>query len=102
MLMAMESGELAANLIGEYLATSPRAPTLCDLRANYRAAYNLRFGSRLKICSWMRRAAFVPGLADWAIRLFGASDRIRRRVTRATRGSRPETYALSERLSNGD
>jgi hypothetical protein len=48
----------------------------------------------------IRRAAFVPGLAQMAIRAFGASDHLRRRLSRATRGGRPETYCLSQRLND--
>ena len=33
----------------------------------------------------LRRAAFVPSLADVAIRAFGASERLRRALARATR-----------------
>jgi len=126
MLMALESGELAANVIGEQMyGTATRrgdapvhaAPSfssvaggplatasgsvMSDLESRYRAAYKDRFDSRLRICSMIRRAAFVPGLAQFAIRVFGASDRLRRRVSWATRGGEPETYSLSERLDNG-
>ena len=72
-----------------------------DLESRYRAAYKARFDSRLRICAMIRRAAFVPGLAQFAIRVFGASDSLRRRVSRATRGGARETYSLSERLNDG-
>jgi geranylgeranyl reductase family protein len=121
MLMALESGELAANVISEQGYGTARgreriddAPSVSsheeyplatasgsDLEARYRAAYKSRFDSRLRICSMIRRAAFVPGLAQFAISVFGASDRLRRRVSWATRGGAPETYSLSERLNDG-
>ena len=85
MLMALESGELAAQVISERLhepGDNARA-----IGQAYESAYYRRFNSRLRLCSMMRRAAFLPGLADLAIRMFGASETLRRRVTRATRSS---------------
>jgi len=81
MLMALESGELAANVIirhREELA-SPR------LAADYADRYRKKFDSRLKICSLLRRAAFSPRLTELGVTLFGASERFRNRVARATR-----------------
>jgi flavin-dependent dehydrogenase len=100
MLMALESGELAAAVISDCLPSIRLGAGLVDLETRYRAAYKKRFHSRLRICSMIRRAAFLPGLAQMAIRVFGASDHLRRRVSRATRGGTPETYCLSERLDN--
>jgi flavin-dependent dehydrogenase len=87
MLMALESGELAANVIGEQLEATGLGAGLVELEERYRAAYEARFHSRLRICSLMRRAAFVPGLAQMAIRVFGLSDHLRHRLSRATRGT---------------
>lgn len=102
MLMALESGELAAQVIGDRMAEIRRGAGIVELEMLYRAAYKTRFHSRLRICSMMRRAAFVPGLAQLAIRVFGASDHLRHRLSRATRGGAPETYCLPERLNGGD
>jgi hypothetical protein len=96
MLMALESGELAAGVIGDHLGAAADY-----LEASFRAAYKTRFDSRLRISSMIRRAAFVPGLARMAIGVFAASERLRRRVSRATRSHGPETFCLSERLDNG-
>ena len=95
MLMALQSGELAAHEIAEYL----QAPSMSldQLRVNYSARYDETFDSRLKICSLLRRAAFVPGLADAAVRAFGASERIRRALARATRGRHAKPF-LSSRV----
>ena len=101
MLMALESGELAAGVISDHLPAIRLGAGLVDLETRYRAAYKTRFHSRLRVCSMIRRAAFVPGLAQMAIRVFGTSDHLRRRVSRATRGGAPETYSLSERLNDG-
>ncbi|HWP53972.1 MAG TPA: FAD-dependent monooxygenase [Pyrinomonadaceae bacterium] len=91
MLMALESGELAASAIGNYLDADGESPNLNALRLNYAAAYQRVFDSRLKVCSLLRKAAFVPGFAGLAIRFFGASNRIRRRLAQATRGRASET-----------
>jgi flavin-dependent dehydrogenase len=83
MLMALESGDLAARVITERLH-EPR-DTAQEIGRAYESLYHRQFNSRLRLCSMMRRAAFLPGLPDVAIRLFGASEALRRRVTRGTR-----------------
>jgi flavin-dependent dehydrogenase len=83
MLMALESGDLAARVISERLPGP--GDTAREIGEAYESSYNRQFSSRLRLCSMMRRAAFLPGLADVAIRMFGASEILRRRVTRATR-----------------
>lgn len=98
MLMAMESGELAAKAIGEFLGSPAEALSRDHLNERYSAAYEQSFDSRLKFCSFMRKAAFIPGVAELAVRLFRASDYVRRRTARATRGSSCETYALAPRV----
>src|SRR5260370_4272293 len=87
MLMALESGELVAEIIADHLDAVRNGCGFDELSAQYRVAYEKRFDSRLRICSLMRRAAFVPGLAEMAIRFFRTSDRLRQFVTRATRGA---------------
>lgn len=101
MLMALESGELAAGLIGNHLTAIRSGVGLAELETRYRAAYRKRFHSRLRACSLMRRAAFFPGLAQLAIQVFGASDSLRRRVSRATRSGAREAYCLHQRLDDG-
>jgi menaquinone-9 beta-reductase len=81
MLMAFESGELAADVIvrqRDKLATN-------ELCANYAAEYAQKFDSRLRICGWLRRLAFRPRLAGLGITICGASNRFRNRIARATR-----------------
>jgi flavin-dependent dehydrogenase len=92
MLMALESGELAARVIGNYLDADDESANLNALRSNYAAAYQRVFDSRLKVSSLLRKAAFVPGLAELSIRFFGASNQIRRRLAQATRGRASETF----------
>lgn len=85
MLMALESGELAAAAVARWLPE--RTESFARLAADYRARYEERFNSRLRVCSLLRRAAFVPRLAEAAMLTLGASDRVRRRLARSTRGA---------------
>ena len=95
MLMALESGELASSAVANYLNAAGESRNLNALRLNYTAAYQTVFDARLKVCSLLRKAAFVPGLAELAIRFFGASNQIRRRLAQATRGRTSETLSSS-------
>ena len=81
MLMALESGELAAEVIDRHL------PSLNfeSLANDYRHDYSRRFASRLRVSGLLRRAAFIPYLDEAAIRFFGVSARLRRKLARATR-----------------
>ena len=85
MLMALESGEIAARVIVKRLEQLRAGEGFYGLSEDYRAHYSERFDRRLRVCSLLRRAAFVPGLATAAIRLFGASEPLRRSLARATR-----------------
>ncbi len=98
MLMALESGELAARAIADFLDPSPGISSLDQLQTAYTDRYRQTFNSRLTVSSLLRRAAFVPGLAETAIAFFGASDHLRRKLAQATRGSRPETSAAATRV----
>lgn len=93
MLMALESGELAARVITDYFAGDETSRTFSHLRANYLAAYDRVFNARLRICALVRKAAFVPGLAGAAIRVFATSEKVRKRLAQATRGSSAETFS---------
>lgn len=107
MLMALEGGELAADVIARALprlradgakdgasfesidATDARN-ALDAMAAEYRALYCARFGARLRVCSHLRRAAFAPGaLVELGVAALGASAWLRRRLARATRGGEP-------------
>lgn len=85
MLMALESGELAARTVIDHRSGLSDVESLARLAHAYRAAYARQFSSRLRVCSSIRRAAFTPGLANLAIRFFGASNDLRRRMAQATR-----------------
>ena len=96
MLMALENGELAAEVINRYLSNLQTGAQFGNFAEAYRKLYRERFNARLRVCSWLRRAAFVPGLADAAIRIAGANERLRRRLAMATRGRRgPELFTNS-------
>ncbi len=85
MLMAFESGELAAEVIVRHrdkLVAAQSAGALCS---DYAAAYAQKFDSRLRICGWLRRLAFRPRLAGLGIAICGTSNRFRNRIARATR-----------------
>jgi flavin-dependent dehydrogenase len=91
MLMALESGELAASVVARNLcglrADGSADQTFAALADEYRALYRERFGARLRVCSYLRRAAFAPGaLVELGVAGLGASAGLRRAVARATRG----------------
>ena len=86
MLMALESGELAAACVARALPGLRAGSGFAPLAEDYRARYRERFAARLRVCSWLRRAAFAPRLATEAgIAALGASEHVRRALARATR-----------------
>jgi flavin-dependent dehydrogenase len=85
MLMALESGEVAAGVIMDHLQGLRKGGSFAALARDYRTIYRQRFAARLRVCALLRRAAFVPRLAEASMLLFGASDRVRRALARATR-----------------
>jgi flavin-dependent dehydrogenase len=94
MLMALESGELVADAVPPELAQLENANALQGLSEKYSRLYQARFNSRLRLCSMIRRAAFVPGFADLAIRFFALSKSMRRHVAVATRTRLPIQSAV--------
>ena len=82
MLMALESGELAAKSITRYLKNPNR--NFEEFAVAYKSAYAKKFDARLRVCGMLRRVAFVPLFAEAAIYLF-SSDRLRHRLSRAMR-----------------
>ena len=92
MLMALESGQVAAEIVSRHLPKLRQVGRselsgLTTLAADYRTQYSRRFNKRLRLSGLLRRAAFVPRLAETAMLLFGTSARLRRRLARATRQS---------------
>jgi menaquinone-9 beta-reductase len=90
MLMAFESGQLAAEVIIRH------RHNLAAVESDYAAEYIRRFDSRLRICGLLRRAAFKPRLAGLSIAIVGASTQLKSKIVRATRSpNRRETSAIS-------
>jgi flavin-dependent dehydrogenase len=94
MLMALESGETAARSISAWHKESANATAsdeqhaLAALSSAYAASYAERFDYRLRVCSYLRRAAFAPSFAiETAITLLGMNSSVRRRFATATRGA---------------
>lgn len=87
MLMALESGQVAAETIARGLALLRNGGGFESLANDYREEYRRRFESRLRVSGLLRRAAFFPHLAEAAILFFGASSHLRRKLARATRHS---------------
>ena len=79
MVMALESSEVLANII----IANPNTPD--RIASEYRAAYRLRFSRRLRVCSLLRRAAFMPRLATVFVSSLGVNSNARRLLARATR-----------------
>ena len=87
MLMALESGQVAAETVAQNLGQLRQGRGFESLVNDYSVQYRRRFDSRLRVSSLLRRAAFFPHLAEAAILFFGASSRLRRKLARATRHS---------------
>jgi flavin-dependent dehydrogenase len=85
MLMALESSKLAAETIARWLNSDRSAEADHLLESEYRRGYAQRFRSRLRLCSWLRRAASVPLFADGVIGVLGLSSYVVQRLARATR-----------------
>ncbi|MFM9903456.1 MAG: NAD(P)/FAD-dependent oxidoreductase [Pyrinomonadaceae bacterium] len=81
-LLALESAKIAAGAITNCFKRQSDFETLAsDYRRNYAAV----FDSRLRVCSMLRHAAFIPLLADATISILNLSGGLRRRVAKATR-----------------
>ncbi len=81
-LLALESSKIAADAI-----TKSRSKSL-DLKIiedSYRNNYAESFDSRLRLCSWLRHAAFAPLLAETTIALLSLNRGLLKHIARATR-----------------
>ena len=78
MVMAFESSEILAETF---------AGTTLDLAGRkYADDYRKRFANRLRVCSLLRRTAFMPRLATTVVATLRISTAARRTLARATRG----------------
>lgn len=97
MLMALESGELAAQVISPWLAAARRhdGQGFAVLARAYEARYAERFDRRLRLCGLLRRAAFAPrALTEVVALMLNSSARVRHELARATRrGETPDAFA---------
>lgn len=82
MLIAFES----AALLSEAVVLNPFSPN--EIKADYQANYGRRFAARLRVCSILRGAAFVPYLPTLVISLLNLSRRSRNLLADATRSPR--------------
>ena len=80
-LLALESAKIACHAISSNIADFDQ------MAADYAKKYAGAFDRRLRVCSMLRHAAFVPFLADVTISLLGISAGLRRRIAQATRFS---------------
>jgi flavin-dependent dehydrogenase len=81
MVMALESASVLAETIFANPGSTER------IAIEYQTAYRKRFSNRLRVCSLLRRTAFMPNVATAIVTLLGISSNARRRIARATRGS---------------
>lgn len=79
MLMALESGELLARIILQKNISDEEITKL------YAGSYQKKFQKRLRVCQLMRRAAFVPNLAQAVISILSLSQTMQKIVVQATR-----------------
>jgi flavin-dependent dehydrogenase len=86
MLMALEGAEILAKIITEKSFASQQ------ISAEYKILHKQKFQTRLRICSIMRRAAFVPSFAKFAISALSLSAKARELLARSTR----KTFPVSE------
>lgn len=78
MLMALESGEILAKTVERDLPNQ-------IIIENYKQLHQQKFQKRLRICQFMRRAAFAPNLAKLLITALSLAEKPREILTRATR-----------------
>lgn len=95
MLMALESGALAAEVIAAELSFGEKFD-LRRLQSAYEASYAAKFAARLRLCSALRRLAFAPpSVAEVVISVLGASERVQRGLARATRRMSPARVRIT-------
>jgi len=87
MLMALDSAETVSRAIVRYQNKFYVETTLQDLTDSYLVEYSSKFRSRLRLCSFLRRAAFNPLLAESVIALCNMSTRLKTVLARGTRGA---------------
>lgn len=84
-LLALESSRIAADHIGNEFALPAAERSFASIAGKYALRYSATFDRRLRVCSLLRHAAFVPFFAETVIRALSLSERLTRRLVRATR-----------------
>ena len=79
MTMALESSDVLAEVLIRH-SSNP-----ANVEAEYRDEYRRRFSRRLRICSLLRRTAFMPKVAAGVVSVLQLSSAGRRMIARATR-----------------
>lgn len=87
MLMALESGQLAARVVVEHLNDLSHAEGINQLRRDYTEQYGRTFAKRLRISGVLRRTAFNPRLAELTIVACSLNEWLRNRLAKATRST---------------
>ncbi len=87
MLMAFESAEILAKVIVENRFV-PK-----PIAGNYKILHHRKFQKRMLVCSLLRRAAFVPALAQSAVSVLSLSAKLRKVLARSTR----QTLSVGEK-----
>ncbi len=82
-LLALESSKIAAKAIASHIGGPNTSFGL--MAAEYKSNYAAAFNRRLRICSMLRRAAFVPFLAELMINGLAVSETVTRRLAQSTR-----------------
>ncbi len=83
MLMALESAEILAETIAENWSAPQK------IAERYKILHDRKFRNRLRVCSLLRRAAFVPDFAKFAISALSLSAKVPEILARSTRKSFP-------------
>jgi flavin-dependent dehydrogenase len=89
MLMALESAEILAQTIAENRFSGKK------IAEKYRISYRRKFQNRLRVCSFVRNAAFTPFLAKTAISALSLSSSARAFLARLTR----QNFSIRENKS---
>jgi flavin-dependent dehydrogenase len=87
MLMALQSGELAARLIVRFVSGNDGVDrsSMAQLASAYRDEYRKSFDLRFRTSWFIRLTAYRPRLAEMTILMVGLSDRFRNWIARSTR-----------------
>ncbi len=93
MLMALDGGATLARALDLWLeredaSNDTNIESWRRLAFDYEASYEAKFARRLRVCAWLRRAAFAPvPMIEMATRMLNLNTGARRRLARATRKS---------------